>query len=485
MIRVRVCRMWESLNTKKNGELIHLNLIFIDEQENLIHATITKTLVPRFKNLLSEGSLYSIKGFKVVKSTGEYRPLSNEYRIIFLVGTSLMKLEEETIQIPINGFQFITPNLIDLRVNNNEILSDVVGCLRGVGDYETVGGGWKKRDITILTNYSETSKITLWGDLGKMFEPKLYEKDNGPVIVIVTSTTIKNFRGEVSYSTTTASKIYINLKTDYVASLVEKFSTISNGVEVIERSNVNKISPEEEMFLNRMNIEELLKTDWSPQLKEYFLTVRGKITEIDNTFGWYYISCQKCFRKLELEDGVYKCSKCNNKCDYPLVKYKIHIKVEDKTAETTLVIFNDIAESLLDTAANKLFKQTTNDVPTEIQSLCGREFVYKLKLNTFNLKYGHENFTVSKVFNLNEKLEEQDELKKIKDHKEKNNNTNEENENKNRKELHFKDITAAKDLEDSDEDYHHSSSLTKKNRKNIIIEDDSDDENMNQKRLRK
>ncbi|KAM6553840.1 hypothetical protein CsatB_014602 [Cannabis sativa] len=298
MIRVRVCRMWESLNTKKNGELIHLNLTFIDEQENLIHATITKTLVPRFKDLLSEGSLYSVKSLKVVKSTREYRPLFNEYRIIFVVGTSLMKLEEETIQIPINGFQFNTLNLIDLRVNNNEILSD----------------------ITILTSYSVTSKITLWGDLGKMFEPKLYEKDNGPMIVIVTSTTIKNFRGEVSYSTTTASKIYINLKTDYVASLVEKFSTISNGVEVVERSTVNKISPEEEMFLNRMSIEELLKTDWSPQLKEYFLTVRGKITEIDNTFGWNCISCQKYFRKLGLEDGVYKCSTCNNKCDYPLVQ---------------------------------------------------------------------------------------------------------------------------------------------------------------------
>ena len=32
MIRVRVCRMWESINTKKNGELISLNMIFIDEK---------------------------------------------------------------------------------------------------------------------------------------------------------------------------------------------------------------------------------------------------------------------------------------------------------------------------------------------------------------------------------------------------------------------------------------------------------------------
>ena len=32
MIRVRLCRMWESTNTKKNGELISVDMIFIDEK---------------------------------------------------------------------------------------------------------------------------------------------------------------------------------------------------------------------------------------------------------------------------------------------------------------------------------------------------------------------------------------------------------------------------------------------------------------------
>ena len=32
MIRVRFCRMWESVNAKKNGELISVNMIFIDEK---------------------------------------------------------------------------------------------------------------------------------------------------------------------------------------------------------------------------------------------------------------------------------------------------------------------------------------------------------------------------------------------------------------------------------------------------------------------
>ena len=90
-----------------------------------MHATIRKNLVTRFMHMLSNGSLYIVKNLKVVSTTGEYRPLSNQYKIIFLVITSLKRLEEGTVKIPINGFQFVSPNLIDLRVNDNTILSGI------------------------------------------------------------------------------------------------------------------------------------------------------------------------------------------------------------------------------------------------------------------------------------------------------------------------------------------------------------------------
>jgi len=31
-IRVRLCRMWDAINPKKNGELISMDMIFIDEK---------------------------------------------------------------------------------------------------------------------------------------------------------------------------------------------------------------------------------------------------------------------------------------------------------------------------------------------------------------------------------------------------------------------------------------------------------------------
>ncbi|MCD7466433.1 Coatomer subunit gamma-2 [Datura stramonium] len=160
MIRVRICRMWETINSKKDGELISLNMIFIDEKSDLVHAIVIKDHVNRFKNKLSEG--------------------------------------------------------------------------------------------------------------------------------------------EVSFSTTHASKIYFNLDVDYVRSLMQKFSTMSMGVQIIESSNVNSIPIEEEMFMNQMDIKNLLEFDWSPD-------IQSKIAEVANYFRWYYISCNMCSKKIEPANGVYQC----------------------------------------------------------------------------------------------------------------------------------------------------------------------------------
>ncbi|XP_016506214.1 uncharacterized protein LOC107824007 [Nicotiana tabacum] len=112
-----------------------------------MHATINKKLYNKFKDKLTEGSLSVIKNFKVVESSGGYRPVESDFKINFLLKTAVKSLEEDIVSIPINGFQFITPDMIESRVNNNTVLSDVVGCLCGVGDMETAGSRWKKRDI--------------------------------------------------------------------------------------------------------------------------------------------------------------------------------------------------------------------------------------------------------------------------------------------------------------------------------------------------
>ncbi|XP_049364184.1 uncharacterized protein LOC125828921 [Solanum verrucosum] len=144
-----------------------------------------------------------------------------------------------------------------------ELKQNMQLCCGRVSDSEAV-------EITTFDKCSAKAKITLWEELGEKFSPYLYNNDAGPYIVIVTSTTVKEFYGEVSFSTTYASKIYVNLDIDYIRSLAPKFSTMSTELQVIESSNVNSLPIEEEMFMNRMDIKELLEAEWSSELQDRY-----------------------------------------------------------------------------------------------------------------------------------------------------------------------------------------------------------------------
>ncbi|WMV55489.1 hypothetical protein MTR67_048874, partial [Solanum verrucosum] len=300
---------------------------------------IWKNQVNRFRFNLAEGSVIIIKNFKVAESMGEYRPVQSDFKITFLRITTIQNIKDDTINIPKNGFQFIRPNIVRSRVNNNTYLSDVVGCLCGIGDLESVGSKWKKLDLHILTD---------------PILPVLIPPESGPYIVIIMATTVNEFRGEITFATTAATKTYVNLQMDHISSLIQKFATKPVHIQTIESDNRSNIPIAEAMFQNRMTITELLDSDWSYDIEECFVTLRAQISQIDTYFGWHYISCNLCNKKIEPKDGVYTCNKCGKECDFLLVRYKIHIKVKDNGGKTTLVLFNGVAEKLLDTSASKL-----------------------------------------------------------------------------------------------------------------------------------
>ncbi|KAK6791523.1 hypothetical protein RDI58_010604 [Solanum bulbocastanum] len=80
------------------------------------------------------------------------------------------------------------------------------------------------------------------------------------------------------------------------------------------------IPMEEEMFVNRITVSDLLDLDWSYDIEECMVTLQAPITEIDTFFDWY----------------------------------NIHIKVKDNGGKTSLDLFNGVAEKLLDTSTFKL-----------------------------------------------------------------------------------------------------------------------------------
>ncbi|KAK7859331.1 hypothetical protein CFP56_006867 [Quercus suber] len=157
-IRVRICRMWKAVNKRSRNNFISLDMIFIDEKKNLMHAIVRKNVFQKFSAILREGGTFIISNFKVIVTNKGYRPVSNDLNIIFLLTTSVKECNEESELIPMHAFEFAKYNCINNRLNDNSyltdklcfefilqtlffyvyILADLIGKLTAVGPIEQV-----------------------------------------------------------------------------------------------------------------------------------------------------------------------------------------------------------------------------------------------------------------------------------------------------------------------------------------------------------
>ncbi|XP_065637597.1 replication protein A 70 kDa DNA-binding subunit D-like [Quercus suber] len=119
--------------------------------------------------------------------------------------------------------------------------------------------------------------------------------------------------------------------------------------------------------------------------------------------GWYYISCVLCGKKVKPQSKSLWCAKCETKTNLPIPRYRIQIEVFDSTDKTTFVIFDQDAEKILNKSAKDLAKKQTEidieeEISRDLKKILGRQYIFLLRLNEFNLKDGFENYTVAKIF---------------------------------------------------------------------------------------
>nr|VDC99433.1 unnamed protein product [Brassica oleracea] len=103
----RLLRFWEARNLRKGGELMCLDMLFVDENilaeialvpyhclNFFIQRSISANRQLRFRERLNEGSLYTLSGFDVTRSSPNFRLSDAPFSIRFNDETSLEKKTE-------------------------------------------------------------------------------------------------------------------------------------------------------------------------------------------------------------------------------------------------------------------------------------------------------------------------------------------------------------------------------------------------------
>ncbi|XP_072087241.1 uncharacterized protein [Arachis hypogaea] len=88
-LKVRVIRLWTVPTF--TGQLLpnSMEMILVDESGCKIQVTVRKTMIYRFKQLLSEGRVYVMKLFSVVPNQGSYRATRHQFKLIFQFRTTV------------------------------------------------------------------------------------------------------------------------------------------------------------------------------------------------------------------------------------------------------------------------------------------------------------------------------------------------------------------------------------------------------------
>ncbi|XP_056685338.1 uncharacterized protein [Spinacia oleracea] len=171
-IKVRVSRLIDVVNFRKQNSLISLDMVLIDEEH--------------FRPKLTEEKIYTIRYFSVQPNKEQYRIVGDNKIMIQFFQNTVVRAVGNIDKIPLHQFDCVQLQHLNKFVKNYS-LPDVVGMVvNEVGDSIEIEDQWGQRaQLKIWSNgFAEYSQQrTQLGDSTK------------PFAIVVTSTMVKEFLG--------------------------------------------------------------------------------------------------------------------------------------------------------------------------------------------------------------------------------------------------------------------------------------------------
>ncbi|XP_021733164.1 replication protein A 70 kDa DNA-binding subunit E-like [Chenopodium quinoa] len=361
-IKVRVSRLFDVLNFRKQDSLISLDMVLLDEEGDYIHASIKSNFVQPFRPKLIEGKVYTIRYFSVV-------PNKNQYRICCI------------------------------------FMLDVVGMVvNEIGDSIEIEDKWGKR-----------AQIKLWN---KVFTEYTKQKNQlndftKPFPIIITSTMVKEFNGNFNLTSSSSTKIYTNVE-------VPEVQFLKDICEKTENSTIGKLeiqctsTDSQEIISKKIDISTLMNHIQKTVENDLIFYCKAKVTDIMGENGWYYISCPVCKRRVTPRLADFLCILCEKSIERPIPRYRLELGVEDHSGSTIFVIFDEEAKKLIGQDGSTVFEahiyekannkddasdnDAESEIPMIIKNIIGKELIFKVKITAYNRKTLRQTFTVMKIF---------------------------------------------------------------------------------------
>ncbi|CAF1929449.1 unnamed protein product [Brassica napus] len=375
---VRLLRFWEARNINKEGELMSIEMLLIDEADTLVQGCVSAVHQRKFRERLAEGSVYTLSGFDVTRSNPKFKLSDGPVSIRFNEGTDFEKLSATARIIPTEHFRFRTHEQILELANTSRQLPDVIGEVRAIRSTITDRLPGAQRVMLTLRVESDVNVcVSLFDSLAVAFHTKLVGYGREPRIVLFTGINPKIVLGKLYLNGTSASRIFFDSETSagkdrlerrdlcfiiytrYFGSLYsitfDAFSVLSSyrlqGGGADETGSSSKVVLAQK--IEPLTVAELNEFVLSaePQIIEFLCT--AKVTGIQLDDGWCYIGCSLCSKKLIREESSFTCPSCNETNAVAELKNRVVFSVSDPTGTSSFLGFDKEVAKLTNVLASE------------------------------------------------------------------------------------------------------------------------------------
>ncbi|KAL4276462.1 hypothetical protein AHAS_Ahas20G0209600 [Arachis hypogaea] len=340
-LKVRVIRLWTVPTF--TGQLVpnSMEMILVDESGCKIQAIVRKTMIYKFKQLLSEGRVYVMKLFSVVPNQGSYRATKHQFKLIFQFRTTVRDAICDFIPksaLTISPFT----ELLETKEDSDFLVEK---------EYDKDGKKMKMAVMELAEN-DHRIRCALFGEYVDELNRFLSSGYAEQPVVVLQLAKVKVFRGRVGLQNVMfASKLGFNLDIPEVVAF--RKSSIPHGVSASQPIGIvgsGKNIGIEEDFMKLTPMCTVKSLDDNNRAGTFVVLV--KIAEIVEDGPWWF---------------------------------KVKVLVEDSTGIFIFVLFDREASYLLNKTCAQLFEHLKDvDVvfgtqsPPMFQEIVGKTMLFKV-----------------------------------------------------------------------------------------------------------
>ncbi|KAG5385954.1 hypothetical protein IGI04_037424 [Brassica rapa subsp. trilocularis] len=346
VVEARLLRFWEARNVKRGGELTWVDMLLMDVNSTLIQATINANRLPKFRERLAVGTMYSVSCFDVARCAQNFKLADSSLMIRFNDSTEFDVLSDPVSPIPAEGFRFRNQTelvgldntntqlpateLSDLNIEPVDIIGEIVVVKSTVSDHPE---DKNRVMVTVKLENDVSVTLSLFDAQAVSFHQKLGGMRGDPKVIVATSINPKMVGGRLFLNATSRTHVYYDKETHAGESLFYRLVASDTGLPSAAPllKSYAKVEPVTIAELNHFS------TTDPPQQEIDFLCT-GRVSRVEADKGWCYVACSKCSKKLQRTVTSFECARCNNPHAVGSLRYRVEMVVTDDTAEGTFCL---------------------------------------------------------------------------------------------------------------------------------------------------